>query len=109
MKLSIFSGLPVSSSIMLSSPMSTDFARNRFATSSVFDGTSCADDNVLTAYGVGEDLDLPDVVELHELVLDLLENSQIPGNDDGKPGYLRDLGFSRVKALDIEAASAEQA
>ena len=64
---------------------------------------------MLAAYCVGKDLDFLYIVELHELVLDLFKDSQIARYHDCEPGDLGYFGLGCVKALYIEAPSAEKA
>ena len=109
MKLSIFSGFPVSSSIMLSSAMCAEQVCDLDDTASVLNGAAGAYDDMLAAYCVGKDLDFLYIVELHELVLDLFKDSQIARYHDCEPGDLGYFGLGCVKALYIEAPSAEKA
>lgn len=71
-------------------------------------GVARADKYVFARYGVGEYLDLVNVIKLHKLVLYLFEYAQIGRHDDSQPRDITLLGLGGVKRLNVVPASCEQ-
>ena len=75
----------------------------------ILNRASCADKDMLSAYGIVKYADLLHFIELQKLIFDLLKYLAVARYNYCHAGDIGGFGFGYIEAFDIEKSSAEKA